>query len=735
LAEVIEGSDGALYGTTRDAGLNDNGIVFKVNKDGSDYAVLVKFDGAGQGSSPYGGVVEAGDGKLYGLTSMGGEAGYGTLFRLNKDGGGFETLHSFIATSSDGRQPEGNLLLGRDGALYGTTYYGGANGAGSVFRIQRDGTGFTLLHSFDPYADGQFPTAGLAQGTNDLLYGVTSIGGYSAQGTLFSVDTNGASFTVLHPFGASGDGQSPYSGLVRGPGGVLYGTTYTGASQMNGVIFEINEDGSGYALVHEFNGGVNSEGYRPEGLLWLSGDGFFYGTTSHGGLANIGTIYRVRPDGSGNTRLLSFSYSGRDGTDLSAPPLPASDGKLYGVAFDGGANEAGSLFTLNPDGSGYAVLHDFSWETDDGSNPLGALLEGKDGVLYGTTGYGGGTNQGTIFKMNKDGSGYSILRRFTGVASTGARPSAALLDASDGKLYGRLAVGGDGGGSALFRISKDGSDFALLFSFVENNSWPQSPEAELLEGPDGTLYSTSEYEGPDYEGAIWRINKDGTGYVVLHSFSETGGDGYYPEGGLLQGSDGALYGTTAFGGAFDGGTVFKISPNGTGYTILYSFNRTNTAQGHWPNGTLLEVSRGILVGAAYYGGPEDLGLFYALGTDGSHYTVLHTLVGTEGADPVCGLSRGPDGTLYGTTSYGGDLDSGTVFRMPGLKIGSYIAGGSFHLTIAGSAGQVYAVDATDTLPLGWGEVGRITNQTGTVEWSEPLSGHQRRSYRARWLLP
>jgi uncharacterized repeat protein (TIGR03803 family) len=181
--------------------------------------------------------------------------------------------------------------------------------------------------------------------------------------------------------------------------------------------------------------------------------------------------------------------------------------------------------------------------------------------------------------------------------------------------------------------------------------------------------------------------------------------------------------------------VFKLNPDGSGYKILHSFDSSNPADGQWPNGRLLEVSRGILVGVTYYGGPTDEGLVYAMALDGSHYTVLRTLAGTAGASPVSGLSRGADGTLYGTTAYGGDLGFGTVYRMPGLRIGGYIAGQGFHLTVAGSPGQVYAVDATDTLPQGWSEVGRVTNQTGAVEWVEPLSGHPQRSYRARWLLP
>ena len=115
--------------------------------------------------------------------------------------------------------------------------------------------------------------------------------------------------------------------------------------------------------------------------------------------------------------------------------------------------------------------------------------------------------------------------------------------------------------------------------------------------------------------------------------------------------------------------------------------------------------------------------------------MLHTLIGTEGTDPVAGLSRGADGTLYGTTTYGGDLDLGAVFLMPGLRIGGYVAGSALHLTIAGSPGQVYAVDAADVFPPAWSEVARVTNQTGTVEWVEPLSAHQQRSYRARWVLP
>ena len=734
VAEVLEASDGALYGTTRDAGTNDNGTVFKINKDGSGYTHLLRFDGGAQGSSPNAALIELNDGKLYGSGNLGGSAGFGNLFRLSKNGSNFEVLHNFTGSSTDGKEPVGRLLKGSDGALYGTTYRGGTNGQGVVFKINPDGTGFSVLHSFVSATDGQNPFAGLVEGSDHLLYGTASAGGTYGQGTLFSVATNGASFAVLHHFGPNGgDGQEPVAGLVQGPGGALYGSTFTGGDFINGLIFKINPNGSGYAILHQFNGGVKDEGYRPEGVLWLSGDGAFYGTTSHGGLANVGTLFKMNADGSGYARLRSCTRSGGDAATLYARMFQAGDGALYGMSTDGGAYEAGAAFKLNSDGSGYSILHSFSWETDDASNPYGTFVEGNGGALYGTTGYGGGSNMGTIFKINKDGSGYNILRRFTGVVGTGAHPSTGLLAAGDGKFYGRLTSGGDGDAAALYRVNNDGSNFAIVFSFDQTGDFLSSPDPNLIEGADGALYSANYGDGPTYDGTVWKVNKDGTAFQVLHTFSETNGDGYLPDGGLLQDKDGTLYGTTSSGGTFDGGTVFKLNPDGSGYAIVHHFNPTNS-DGSWPKGDLLAAPGGILLGVTYQGGINNYGVIYALGTNGSHYTVLRRLNQSDGTYPTS-LTGIRDGAIYGTAAAGGDLDLGTLFRMPCFKVGGYALPAAFHLTISGSTGQLYAVDAADGLPVVWSQIGTLTNLTGTAELIDPRAAHTKRWYRARWLLP
>jgi uncharacterized repeat protein (TIGR03803 family) len=277
-------------------------------------------------------------------------------------------------------------------------------------------------------------------------------------------------------------------------------------------------------------GTLEQTGAHPNRLVEAS-DGALYGTTSDGGTNGAGTVFKLQRDGSGFTILHRFLEG--YGNALAAL-IEASDGALYGTTSEGGTNFDGTVFKLQRDGSGYTVLHSFSQAGGDAAWPLAALVEGSDGALYGTT-VGGGTNAcgtdgcGTVFKLNKDGSSYMVLRNFGGDAFDGANPTAALVEGSDGMLYGTTRFGGITNGNAQFG------------------------------GGNGTVF---------------KLNKDGNGYVVLRNFIGGIGDGLHPSEDLLQGSDGALYGTTAYGGA-DGigsGTVFKLNKDGGGYAVLFSLS-------------------------------------------------------------------------------------------------------------------------------------------------------------------
>src|SRR6266542_4226024 len=445
-AALIEGSDGALYGTTISGGNGSAGTVFKVRKDGSGYSVVLSLESATGGANPQAALLEGSDGRLYGAARSGGIDNIGTLFRLQKDGGSFEVLHSFSGGAGDGKSPFAGLIEASDGLLYGTTYAGGNANAGVLFKINRNGAGFALVHSFTAATDGQGPSASLIEASDGALCGTARDGGDTGSGTVFKVNRDGSNFSALHHFGQSADGQNPYGGLVEGNDGAIRGTTRNGGAAINGTVFKMNKDGTSYTVLHHFDGGLG-DGYRPEGGLVTGQDGEWYGTTRLGGRANIGVIFKLNNDGSDYVRLRSFTFNGNDAMRPYAGVVEGSEGALYGMTTEGGAYEFGAVFKLNKDGSGYAILHNFDPDTSEGINPFGGLIEGSDGVLYGATRYGGGVDLGTVFKINRDGAGYSVLHRFTNAPGTGAYPIAGVLEASDGMLYGRTISGGNGDGA------------------------------------------------------------------------------------------------------------------------------------------------------------------------------------------------------------------------------------------------------------------------------------------------
>jgi uncharacterized repeat protein (TIGR03803 family) len=217
----------------------------------------------------------------------------GTVFRLNPDGSGYGVLLHFGAPG-DGRYPSAGLVEGSDGALYGTTQVGGTEGAGTVFKLKKDATADVVLHNFSPIGDGQLPLAGVAEGSDGALYGTTYYGGSNNVGTIFKLNKDASGYRVLLQFGAAGDGQLPWAGVVEGTDGALYGTTQYGGSDDLGTLFQLIKDGSGYRLLHSFSNS-GGDGQRPQAGLTKSSAGAFYGTTSGGGDFDLGTVFRLFP--------------------------------------------------------------------------------------------------------------------------------------------------------------------------------------------------------------------------------------------------------------------------------------------------------------------------------------------------------------------------------------------------------------------------------------------------------
>ncbi len=380
------------------------------------------------GASPVGGLVQGAGGALYGTTLYGGAwgidpftgSGNGTIFRVDAENV-YAVVYSFTfldeqLANVDGRWPDRALLAGLDGSLYGVAPYGGKEDAGAVFRFTPATGEFKGLHYFGLGSDdpeGNMPKAALAWGKDGRLYGSTVNGGQRQQGlgTVFSLNADGSGFGVLMSFGPGA--AMPVSRLLATGDGTLYGITSTYRSSPGGALFRIGPKGWQYRVVHAFDHGKEGGFYYtgPASQVVEGGDGFLYGATIDGG-GGEGSVYRVRPDGTEFKVLHTFNALGSDGKNvgggrIETTPIFGPDGLLYGATAMGGANGTGTVYRMARDGSGFTTLYEFPSKADQRSQPMGIAPMGDivfnaRGLLCGTAYQGGLYNMGTVYCLKLD---------------------------------------------------------------------------------------------------------------------------------------------------------------------------------------------------------------------------------------------------------------------------------------------------------------------------------------------
>jgi uncharacterized repeat protein (TIGR03803 family) len=354
------------------------------------FKTLVSFNGTNGAAPYYMSLIWGSDGNAYGTTSTGGAYDVGTVFKITP-AGVLTTLYSFCVKTNcpDGAFPQASLVQAPNGDFYGTTEGGGKNFQGSIFKMTSSGE-LTTLHSFaGGVTDGAFPSAGLAQYRGDY-YGTTVNGGANNAGTVFKI-TPAGKFTLLYSFCNCGDGANPFAGLVQVAGN-LYGTTEGGGANSAGTVFEITPEGA-MTTLHSFTG---TDGYFPYGGLLFANDNL-YGTTEQGG-QGIGTVFQMSLNGQLTTLYSFCSQAGcADGYLPFAGLILGADGNLYGTTDLGGTYGDGTIFEITLGGT-LTTLHSF--DVIHGANPEGGLLQGANGNLYGATTGGGSRLDGTIFGLS-----------------------------------------------------------------------------------------------------------------------------------------------------------------------------------------------------------------------------------------------------------------------------------------------------------------------------------------------
>ena len=365
----------------------------------------------------------------------------------------FGVVHNFTG-GSDGGNPVNGLMKDSRGALFGTASSGGASGLGVVFKL--DGkSGETVLHSFAGGSDGATPNGGVIEDAHGVLFGTTTAGGTSGQGTVFRI--KGKKEEVLYSFAGGADGSDPQAGLVMDAAGNLYGTTSGGGSAGNGTVFELaapTGKGGQWTETVLYSFGTGTDGATPVGGVDLDAAGNLYGTTSLGGTDGDGTVFELSPGTSWTETILHSFQNADDGATPYAGLISDAAGNLYGAATDGGTNGGGTVFELSPSNGSwnFSVLTSLpGWGV---SGTFRDLMLDTSGNIYGATHCDGANDAGTIYELTPAGSGnwtYTLLYTFTG-GSDGLY-SISNLVMKHGKLYGTTINGGANGAGVVYELT------------------------------------------------------------------------------------------------------------------------------------------------------------------------------------------------------------------------------------------------------------------------------------------
>jgi len=541
----------------------------------AQYSLLQNFNNTVEGGAPVGALAVSGA-SLYGMASTGGTSNGGVIFKINPDGSGFSVLHNFGVVSGDGSHPLGTLAVAGT-TLYGMTQTGGTDGFGVIFKMNADGTGYTVLHNFA----GGAPVGNLTL-AGSTLYGVTGGGGINGLGTFFKINPDGTGSAVLYNF----TGSSPVGALTLA-GSTFYGLASGGGSFGLGVVFKINSNGTGYAILYNFDGG------SPVGALTVDGS-VLYGIWD-GGRNNAGGVYKINNDGTGFTAL--YDFSGTDGA-FPSDTLALAGSTLYGMTTAGGSSGNGVVFQLGTTGTGFSILHNFNGT--DGAEPTDAPTVAGS-VLYGMTAAGGGTGAGVIFALSITEACSDSIAPLQAAFGIGANTGTVMVTAGSGCSWTAVSPvswiaitsgdSGTGSGTVGYAVTASTNSRSAILTiagqpFTVTQSVPTAPTISTAAGlPTGVV------------GTVYHATLGATGGVAPYTWTITAGE--LPAGLELDAVAGTISGTLTASGTTN--WTVRVTGNDGLYsektfslTVIGSSPRITTGSFLPPGGLGLAYSQNLL---------------------------------------------------------------------------------------------------------------------------------------------
>jgi uncharacterized repeat protein (TIGR03803 family) len=612
---LIQASNGKLYGVTQSGATNYDGELFEYDLQTNTYSVKVEFEQASKGKTPIGSLTEATNGKLYGVTFEGGANGLGVLYEYDPQNNIFAKLKDFDGINY-GATPYDGVIQASNGKLYGMTREGGISSLGIIYQYDINTNVLSKIQDFAGIVTGACPQGQLFQASNGLLYGMTSLGGSFDKGVIFEYNPGTSAYNKKFDFNDLA-GEAPSGNFIELADGYLYAMTPGGGVEGKGVLFRYIPGIGAFTKLLDFYG--EDYGEYPYGSLAADANEKLYGMTFFGGtFATSGLLFEYDPLNGVFTKKFDF-MSAPYGARPYGGLMKASDGQIYGIANEGGSLHSGTIYKIDPDDHSYHVVYNFDYFNTGGLS-FGSLIEASNGLLYGMA-QGGAQLDGVIFAFDPATASYTVLHNFDDIIY-GKRPYGKLLQASNDKLYGMAAEGGTNGDGVLFEYDIASSSFIKLFDF-ETTSSGENPRGNLIQAANGKLYGMTVYGGSFNKGVLFEYDPITFAFVVKLQFDGTN-KGANPYGSLVEFGDNQLFGLAMRGGVNDMGVLFVYDATSETYTKLINFDGPNG--GAYPMSTLMVASNNKLYGTTRMGGIYNHGVVFYYDPAENLFTVPHDFI-------------------------------------------------------------------------------------------------------------